>query len=82
MKTVVSKKKIHYSCEDRIEKSIPRDHRLSSLGKPRDAKRRSSGRIFLSFPHTYHRLLLGANLKDVTYLGSAQVIGTYHIVEQ
>ena len=30
------------------EKSVPRDHRLSSLGKPRDAKRRSSGRIFLS----------------------------------
>ena len=36
MKTVVSKKIIHYSCEDRIEKSV----------KPRDAKRRSLGRIF------------------------------------
>ena len=32
-----------------IEKSVPRDHRLSSLGKPRDAKRRSSERIFLSY---------------------------------
>ena len=29
-----------------IEKSVPCDHRLSLLGKPRDAKRRSSGRIF------------------------------------
>ena len=25
---------------------------MSSLCKPRDAKRRSSGRIFLSYPHT------------------------------
>ena len=25
------------SCEGRIEKSVPRDHRLSSLGKPCDA---------------------------------------------
>ena len=25
-------------CKDGIEKSVPRDHRLSSLGKPRDAK--------------------------------------------
>ena len=40
---------IHYTCEDRIEKSVPRDQRLSSLGKPLDAKRRSSGRIFLSW---------------------------------
>ena len=32
-------KNIHYSCEDGIEKSVPRDHRLSSLGKPRDANR-------------------------------------------
>ena len=36
-----------------IEKFIPRDLRLSSLGKPRDANRRSSGWIFLSHPHTY-----------------------------
>ena len=39
-------KGINYSCESRIEKSVPRDHLLSSLGKPRDAKRWSSGRIF------------------------------------
>ena len=36
---VSKKKRINYSCEDGIEKSGPRDHRLSSLGKPRDAKR-------------------------------------------
>ena len=34
---MVSKKK-NYLCEGWIEKSIPRDHRLSSLGKPHDAK--------------------------------------------
>ena len=53
---MVSKKK-KYLCEVKIEKSGPRDHRLSSLGKPRDAKRRSSGRIFLFYPHTHDRLL-------------------------
>ena len=37
IKTVVSKKRIHNLCEGRIEKSVPWDHRLSSLGKPRDA---------------------------------------------
>ena len=36
---VVSKKKIHYSCEGGIEKSAPRDHRLPSLGKARDDNR-------------------------------------------
>ena len=41
----MSKKKNPYSCEDGIEKSVPRDNRLSSLGKPRDANRWSSGRI-------------------------------------
>ena len=30
-------KGIHYSYEGRIEKIVPRDNRLSSLGKPRDA---------------------------------------------
>ena len=34
---MVSKKKIHYLCEDGIEKSVPRAFDLSSLGKPRDA---------------------------------------------
>ena len=40
-----------------MEKSIPRYHWLSSLGKPRDANRWSSGRIFLSYPHTHDRFL-------------------------
>ena len=34
----LARKRIHYSCEGSIEKSVPRDHGLSSLGKPRDAK--------------------------------------------
>ena len=44
---------IYYSCEGGIEKFVPHDHRLSSLGKPRDANRGSSGRIFLSHPHSH-----------------------------
>ena len=45
-------------CEGRIEKSIPRDHRLSSLViKPCDAKRRSLGQIVLSYPHIHDRFL-------------------------
>ena len=35
----MSKEKIHYSCEGGIEKYVPRDHRLLSLGKPRDDNR-------------------------------------------
>ena len=46
-----------FLCEGRIEKSVPRDHRLSLLGKPRDAKRQSWGHIFLSDPHTHDRFL-------------------------
>ena len=64
IKQVVGKKKNPYSCEVRIEKSFPRDHRLSSLGKPRDVKRRSWGRIFLSYPHT-HEIFLYYNLGPV-----------------
>ena len=48
-----ARKRIHYSNEGRIEKSVPQDHPLSSLGKPRDGKRRSSGRIFLSHLDSY-----------------------------
>ena len=33
-----ARKRIHYSCEGRIEKSVAWDHRLSSLGKPCDVK--------------------------------------------
>ena len=52
-----ARKRIHYLCEGRIEKSVPQDHRLSSLGKPRDAKQQSSGWMFLSYPHTHDRFL-------------------------
>ena len=30
-------KRIHYSCEGGLEKSVPRAHCLLSLGKPPDA---------------------------------------------
>ena len=37
---MVSKKKmVHYLCEDGIEISVPREHRLSSLDKAHDANR-------------------------------------------
>ena len=49
--------RIYYECEGGIEQSVPRDNSLSSLGKPRDAKRRSSGQIFLSNPHTNNGFL-------------------------
>ena len=50
-------KGIHYSCEGRIEKFVLRHRRLSSLGQPHDAKRRSIGQIFISFSHTHDRFL-------------------------
>ena len=34
----LARKIIHYLCEGGIEKSDPRDHRLTSLGKSHDAK--------------------------------------------
>ena len=34
---MVSEKQNPSFCKDGVEKSVPRDHRLSSLGKPRDA---------------------------------------------
>ena len=39
MRSGEQEKIIHYSCEDGIEKSVPRVHRLPSLDKPRDANR-------------------------------------------
>ena len=50
----MSKKKSIIRARVEEEKYVPRDHRLSSLGKPRDAK----GRIF------YHTLSL---MIDVLY---------------
>ena len=32
-------KRIHYLCEDGIEKSVPQDRHLASRGMPRDANR-------------------------------------------
>ena len=48
---MVGNKKNPLICEDGIEMSVPRNHHLSSLGKPRDAKWRSSVPNFLSHPH-------------------------------
>ena len=44
---------------------------MSSLGKPRDAKRQSSGQIFLSYPHTHDRFLYYSyrNLQFVIFGG-------------
>ena len=47
------RKRIHALCADGIEKFVPHDHRLSSLGKPRDANRWSWGRIFQSHSHIH-----------------------------
>ena len=52
-----ARKRIHYWCEGRIEKSVSWYHRFSSLSKPPNVKRRSSGQIFLSYPHTHDRFL-------------------------
>ena len=73
---MVSKKNNH-SCEGRIEKSVPQDPILASLGKPPDAERWSSGGIFyLSYPHTHDRFLFELcvmNRKrflDITYISA------------
>ena len=50
--------RIYHECEGRIEKSVPQDRRLSSLGKPRDAKWRSSKTDFsILSSHGYFFLL-------------------------
>ena len=44
-----ARKRLDYSCEDGIENTS--DHCLSSLNKPRDANRHTSGQILLSHLH-------------------------------
>ena len=48
-------KKKNLSWAQGVENPVPRDHCLASLGKLRDARQWSSGRIFLSTPHTTDR---------------------------
>ena len=60
-----ARKRIHYLCDGGIEKSIPPDHYLSSLGKLRDAKQWSSEQIFLSHPHTHGRYLYSNHIMDI-----------------
>ena len=43
----------HYLYEDVIEKSVPSDHCLSPLSKPRDAYQCSSVQIFLFHPYNH-----------------------------
>ena len=52
---MVSKEKNPLFFEGGIEKSVPHDHRMSSLGKPRDSNWGSPGRIFLSHPRNHDR---------------------------
>ena len=43
----VEQEKGYYLCVDGIKKSVPRDHRLASLGVPSNDKPGDSGQIFL-----------------------------------
>ena len=54
---ITSKKKNPLFKQGGIEESVPQDHHLSSLCKLPDAKRSSSGQIFLYYPHTHDRFL-------------------------
>ena len=71
-------KRIHYSWEGGIEKSILRDQRLSSLGKPCDANRWSLTRIFLSHPHTNNGFLYSHCIRQH---GSLKNIFNIHVCE-
>ena len=62
---MVSKKKIHYLCEDGIEKSVPWDHCLSSLGKPVLPISDSRYRLF------YPTLTLMMNYYNISPMGLA-----------
>ena len=52
-----ARKRIYHGCKGQIEKSVSRDHSLTSLGKPRDARQLPSRRTFISTPHTHDRFL-------------------------
>ena len=55
---------MHNVCEDGIEITVPRDHHLSSIGKPRDANWWSFGRIFLSHFHNHDGFLYSIDLSN------------------
>ena len=65
-----ARKRIHYSCEDGIEKSVPRNHRLSSLSKPHDDNWWSLGRIFLSHSNTHKGSLYSLPTKTFTMMSA------------
>ena len=54
---LINKKKNPLFVEDGIEKSVPHDHYLSSLGKLLDDNMLSSGRIFLFHSHTHDEFI-------------------------
>ena len=74
---MVSKKENPLFVREWERKSLPRDHRLSSLGKPRDANQRSSGRIFLSHPHTRDRFLYFSSFAIILIGKGKLVVSTY-----
>ena len=80
-----ARKIVHYSCECRIKKCVPQDHRLTSLCKPRDAKQWSLGHIFLSYPHTHDRSLYSHQCPTIEMLfrrlaksGPILYVSTWH----
>ena len=50
---------------------------MSSLSKPRDAKRRSSGQIFLSYPHTHDKFLYSNTNLHLSVSSSDSIILLY-----
>ena len=82
---MVNKKKIHYLCVGGIEKSVSRDHRLSSLRNEKIHPTWSpfvitrvmtngdhEGRIFLSHPHTHDVFLISARMLRTFLHGTPQ----------
>ena len=53
-----ARKRIYHGCSMRIEKSVPLDHFLASLGKASWWQTMTLGRIFLSALHTHNSYIL------------------------
>ena len=70
---MVSKKKIHYLCEERFEKSLPCDHCRYSASLVKPAGDSWDG-FFLSHPHTSYGILYNVML-SVIFLPDKHVEG-------
>ena len=66
-KSMVSKKNNPLFVWVWIVKSVPRDHRLPLLGKPRNAKRWSSGHILLSHPQMHDTIYTLVSKKHISF---------------